>query len=78
MQEGSNQSAQDLEGQTEKENTRIMKIQPKNWTKLTLFLDLFFTLFLVCVWPMRIRALEEMMERQKLMRMTERSDRMYL
>lgn len=27
---------------------------------------------------MRIRALEEMMERQKLMRMTERSDRMYL
>lgn len=27
---------------------------------------------------MRMRALEEMMERQKLMRMTERSDRMYL
>lgn len=27
---------------------------------------------------MRIRALEEMMERQKLMRITERSDRMYL
>lgn len=36
------------------------------------------TLFQVCVCPMRIRALEEMMERQKLMRMTERSDRMYL
>lgn len=27
---------------------------------------------------MRIRALEEMMERHKLMRITERSDRMYL
>lgn len=36
------------------------------------------TLFQVWVCPMRIRALEEMMERQKLMRMTERSDRMYL
>lgn len=40
--------------------------------------DGLFTLFRVCVCPMRMRALEEMMERQKLMRMTERSDRMYL
>lgn len=36
------------------------------------------TLFRVWVCPMRMRALEEMMERQKLMRMTERSERMYL
>lgn len=36
------------------------------------------TLFLVWVCPIRMRALEEMMERQKLMRMTERSERMYL
>lgn len=36
------------------------------------------TLFHVWVCPMRIRALDEMMERQKLMRMTDRSDRMYL
>ena len=39
---------------------------------------LVLTLFRVCVCPMRIRALEDMMERQKLMSMTERSDRMYL
>lgn len=38
----------------------------------------FLTLFRVCVCPIRIRALEEMMERQKFMRITERSDRMYL
>lgn len=37
-----------------------------------------FTLFQVWVCPMRMRALEEMMDKQKLMRMTERSDRMYL
>lgn len=44
----------------------------------TLVLGWFLTLFRVCVCPMRIRALEEMMERQKLMRITERSERMYL
>lgn len=43
-----------------------------------LFLGCVLTLFRVCVCPMRIRALEDMMDRQKLMRMTERSDRMYL
>lgn len=32
----------------------------------------------VWVCPMRMSALEEMMDRQKLMRMTERSERMYL
>lgn len=36
------------------------------------------TLFRVCVCPIRMRAFEEMIDRQKLMRMTERSDRMYL
>lgn len=36
------------------------------------------TLFQVWVCPMRMRALDEMMDRQKLMRMTERSERMYL
>lgn len=36
------------------------------------------TLFRVWVCPIRMRALEEMMERQKLIRMTERSERMYL
>lgn len=36
------------------------------------------TLFLVCVCPIRIRALEDTMERQKLIRMTERSERIYL
>lgn len=36
------------------------------------------TLFLVWVCPMRIRALEEMIERQKLIRMTDLSDRIYL
>lgn len=35
-------------------------------------------MFQVWVCPIRIRALDEMMDRQKLMRMTERSDRMYL
>lgn len=38
----------------------------------------FLTLFRVCVCPIRMRALDEMIERQKLMRITERSDRMYL
>lgn len=32
----------------------------------------------VWVCPMRMSALEEMMDKQKLMRMTERSERMYL
>ena len=32
----------------------------------------------VWVCPMRMSALEEMMDRQKLMRMTDRSERMYL
>lgn len=36
------------------------------------------TLLRVWVCPMRMRALEEMMDRQKLMRMTDRSERMYL
>lgn len=36
------------------------------------------TLLRVWVCPMRMRALEEMMEKQKLMRMTDRSERMYL
>lgn len=36
------------------------------------------TLFRVWVWPIRMRALEEMMDRQKLIRMTERSERIYL
>lgn len=36
------------------------------------------TLFRVWVCPIRMRALEEMMDRQKLIRMTERSERIYL
>lgn len=36
------------------------------------------TLLRVWVCPMRMRALEEIMDRQKLMRMTDRSERMYL
>lgn len=40
--------------------------------------NLSLTLFLVWVCPIRMRALEEMMDRQKLIRMTERSERMYL
>lgn len=36
------------------------------------------TLLRVWVCPMRMRALEEMMEKQKLMRITDRSERMYL
>lgn len=50
------------------------------WTHLLDYCSVTFllTLFLVWVCPMRIRALEEMMERQKLIRMTERSERMYL
>lgn len=36
------------------------------------------TLLRAWVCPTRMRALEQIMERQKLMRMTERSERMYL
>lgn len=36
------------------------------------------TLLRVWVCPIRMRALEEMMDRQKLMRITDRSERMYL
>lgn len=58
--------------------TVVIKYRAKANGQNTLDLVWVLTLFRVCVCPMRIRALEEMMERQKLMRMTERSDRMYL
>lgn len=46
---------------------------------LSVYLSLFgHTLFRVWVCPISMSALEEMMDRQKLMRMTERSERMYL
>ena len=36
------------------------------------------TAFCVCVCPTRIRILEQTMDRQKLIRMIDRSDRIYL
>lgn len=78
MKERCDHGAQDLEqqrdsggrgrGEEEDQGNRIMDGRAQRDS----------TLFQVWVCPMRIRALDEMMERQKLMRMTERSDRMYL
>lgn len=48
---------------------RKQKQSKPNWS---------LTLFRVWVCPIRMRALEEMMDRQKLIRMTERSERIYL
>lgn len=35
-------------------------------------------LFCICVWPTKIRILDEMMDRQKFIRMIDLSDLMYL
>lgn len=78
MKEGRNQGAEDLE-QQRKTGSHGGVAQSISWTtSCKQPASRLLTLFQVWVCPMRMRALDEMMDRQKLMRMTERSERMYL
>lgn len=79
MKECGNQGAQDLKGAGKRKGKSVKgKIPDWDENRVCSPFARRLTLFRVCVCPIRMRALDEMIDRQKLMRMTERSDRMYL